>query len=380
MDAPQAPHAQDLVLAGGGHSHALVLRMLGMQPIPGVRVTLVSDVSLRSLLRHAARARGGLLFVGRDAHRPAPPVRVRRRGLRARAASKVSTWRSAPCGIAGRPAVARGRDLPERRQHPEPRRRAGSGDLGHSRQAGARAFSPAGNGVKAAAAERACRVVLVGGGGRRRGARPSPCTTSSAGGPPSPSSTRAPHLLSGHNERVRRILSRLLPERGITVRTGTQVTEGRPGRCADGGRRSRAGGFHLLGHPGRGAVLGRGERARHHRRGIHPGASHAPGGRSPLDLRRGRRVPRSKGDARPQIRRLRGPHGQGRWWPTCGPGWPAGPLRSYRPQRQFPEPHRHRRRPGRGLAALARGTLGLFLDAQGPDRPALHAEVSRTCR
>ena len=33
---------QDLVLVGGGHSHCLALRMLAMQPLPGVRVTLVS--------------------------------------------------------------------------------------------------------------------------------------------------------------------------------------------------------------------------------------------------------------------------------------------------------------------------------------------------
>ena len=37
---------RDLVFIGGGHTHALVLRMLAMKPIANVRLTLISDTRL----------------------------------------------------------------------------------------------------------------------------------------------------------------------------------------------------------------------------------------------------------------------------------------------------------------------------------------------
>ncbi|WP_372801270.1 selenide, water dikinase SelD [Paracoccus seriniphilus] len=39
---PDIPASRDLVLIGGGHTHALMLRMWGMRPLPGARLTLIN--------------------------------------------------------------------------------------------------------------------------------------------------------------------------------------------------------------------------------------------------------------------------------------------------------------------------------------------------
>ena len=41
MQAPETPVLRDIVLIGGGHSHAVVLHMWAMKPLPGARLTLI---------------------------------------------------------------------------------------------------------------------------------------------------------------------------------------------------------------------------------------------------------------------------------------------------------------------------------------------------
>ena len=41
MQSPEQPVLRDIVLVGGGHSHVVAIKKFGMQPMPGVRLTVI---------------------------------------------------------------------------------------------------------------------------------------------------------------------------------------------------------------------------------------------------------------------------------------------------------------------------------------------------
>lgn len=220
MDVPETPHARDLLLIGGGHSHALVLRMLAMRPVPGVRVTLVSDVSSAPysglLPGHVAG-----FYSWEEMH-----IDLRRLCAFAGAAFVLGHVdgvdpEARRVHVAGRPpmqaevlsinvgSTPRMQDIPGAEAWAVPAKPVPELLAGWER-------------LKAAAVERPQRVVLVGGGAG--GVEIALAMQGQLGERLSITLLhQGDRLLPGHNERVRRIFTRLLPERGIRVSTGTPV-------------------------------------------------------------------------------------------------------------------------------------------------------------
>ena len=72
MQPSSQPVLRDIVLVGGGHSHVGVLRMLGMRPVPGARITVIcgNDVlaigALQAAQRVGRRVPGDLSVAGFD--------------------------------------------------------------------------------------------------------------------------------------------------------------------------------------------------------------------------------------------------------------------------------------------------------------------------
>lgn len=215
---------RELVLVGGGHSHALAVRMLGLRPFAGMRVTLISEseyapysgmlpghiagfyrwedmhIDLRALCDFA-----GVKFVSARV----TGLNLKQREVHCEGCDAIhADLLSLNVG-----ATPRLSDCPGAEQWAIPSKPVSCLLAGWEK-------------VQAAGREasRALRIVIVGGG---------------AGGvelalamqrqlPERTSFTlihHGDHLLPGHNARVRGILTKLLHERGIAVRLGTRVSE-----------------------------------------------------------------------------------------------------------------------------------------------------------
>jgi selenide,water dikinase len=225
MIASETPHAQDLLLVGGGHSHALALRMLAMRPIPGVRVTLVSEDSYAPYSGMLPGHVGGF-YSWEEMH-----IDLRR--LCAFAGATFVLGRAEGLDVAARMVQVVGRP-PIHGQVIS----LNTGSVpGMDEVPGAEAWAipskpvprllAGWERVKGAATGSEPRIVLVGGGA---GGVELAVTMQHQLGQLGRRASftlvhQGPHLLPGHNERVRRIFSRLLAQRGIAVRTDTAVTE-----------------------------------------------------------------------------------------------------------------------------------------------------------
>jgi selenide,water dikinase len=224
-----APLATDLLLIGGGHSHALVLRMLGMDPMPGVRVTVVSEVS------HAPYS--GMLPGHIAGHYTWDEMHIDLRRLCEFAKARFVHGSVTGIDLERRRAIIDGRP-PLAFETVS----INTGSLpAHDGVAGADHFATPAKPVprllekwtavcEEAAGGKNPRLVIVGGGagGVELALAMQARLASLLKNPEAPEITLLhadDDLLPGHNARVRRLLTRELASRGVHVCTGRRVIE-----------------------------------------------------------------------------------------------------------------------------------------------------------
>ncbi len=102
---PALPDARDLVLIGGGHAHALVLRRWGMRPLPGARLTLIDP--------HPVAPYTGMLPGHVAGHYPLGALEIDLVRLARHAGARIVLGRAAAVDVgaatvevAGRPPIA----------------------------------------------------------------------------------------------------------------------------------------------------------------------------------------------------------------------------------------------------------------------------------
>lgn len=235
-----SPVLKDLVLVGGGHSHVIVLRRLGMRPLPGVRITVVArdlhapysgmlpglvaghygfdevHVDLGPLARFA----GARLF-----HAEAVGLDLERRAVLCRGRPPIPyDVLSIDTGIAPR------LDAPGAAEHAVPVKPIGGLVARWERLERRVRASP-----------RKLRIAVVGAGAAGVELTLSMQHALAADSSPFPAPEfhlfgAAPTLLPTHNRGVRRRFGRLLAARGVRVHLGARVTR------VDAGRLETAGG------------------------------------------------------------------------------------------------------------------------------------------
>lgn len=235
-----SPVLKDLVLVGGGHSHVIVLRRLGMRPLPGVRITVVArdlhapysgmlpglvaghygfdevHVDLGPLARFA----GARLF-----HAEAVGLDLERRAVLCRGRPPIPyDVLSIDTGIAPR------LDAPGAAEHAVPVKPIGGLVARWERLERRVRASP-----------RKLRIAVVGAGAAGVELTLSMQHALAADSSPFPAPEfhlfgAAPTLLPTHNRGARRRFGRLLAARGVRVHLGARVTR------VDAGRLETAGG------------------------------------------------------------------------------------------------------------------------------------------